>query len=506
MKLLITKIFKNGKLVQTKTAHPNQKEIEILEKSMLHNISSKKSLSAKTNKSGDWMLASKKISNGDKIKLSSDFTLKMSLVDIKSADFDFKSKERSAQKQIQLLTYQANGVVNTDVLPYKKVLTVSAGSKTIKIKAPLATEWETSRSKEAGLKFKTRIVYVNPLEQVQVNDFVADNKETIMKSLKIYAGIVVAILVLNFGLKWIKDYQKGKKDLDVIKIDQAKLQEKRDKIFTTPQDKIVKPTAQKAQSVPKKAGPKLKAKRIKKSAAKSSRSTVSKKIVMSKSGVKKSKGTISGRTAIDSNKTSSLANLAGSLGINSKAKKYGSATATPNGTAGSFNSRRKGRSFGSGNELGIGGKGGKGNGLGSYKLGTGRKLSIGGYGKGLGTGEGISNGTSKRGVVSGLGDDMTISGGLSNAEILRVINRNMGDINYCYNRRLGLNPSLQGVYEPRFVINSSGRVSTISSRRNTLRDAKVAGCINNAMKKWQFPKPRGGALVKVEYPFHLKTN
>ena len=434
----------------------------------------------------------------------------MSLVDIKSPDFDFTSKERSATKQIQLLTYQANGVVHTDVLPFKKVIKVTAGSKTIKIKAPLSTDWESHESKESGLQYKTRVVYVNPLEQKQVNDFVAENKDTIKKSLKVYAGIVVAILVLNFGLKWIKDYKNSNKQLDVIKIDQAKLQEKREKIFTTPKDTpvkaAVKPTAKKASSKPKVAGPKVKAKRIKKSAANSSKSTVSKKIVQSKSGAKKSKGTISGKTAIDSNKTSSLANLAGSLGINSKAKSYGSATATPNGVAGSFDSRRKGRSFGSGDDLGIGGKGGKGDGLGSYKLGSGRTLSLGRHGKGLGTGEGISNGNSKRGIVSGLGDDMTVTGGLSRAEIERVIRRNKGDINYCYNRRLGLNPSLQGVYEPRFVINSSGRVSTIASRRNTLRDAKVAGCINNAIKKWQFPKPKGGTLVQVEYPFHLKTN
>ena len=100
MKLLVTKIFKNGKLVQTKTAHPNQKEIEILEKPVLHNISKEsksiKTLSAKTNKAGHWTLSNKKISSGDTLKISSDYTLEMSLVDIKSANLDFESQEREA--------------------------------------------------------------------------------------------------------------------------------------------------------------------------------------------------------------------------------------------------------------------------------------------------------------------------------------------------------------------------------------------------------------------------
>ena len=38
----------------------------------------------------------------------------------------------------------------------------------------------------------------------------------------------------------------------------------------------------------------------------------------------------------------------------------------------------------------------------------------------------------------------------------------------------------------------------------TLKDAAVGNCIAKAVRRWKFPKPRGGGSVIVSYPFVLQ--
>jgi hypothetical protein len=45
-----------------------------------------------------------------------------------------------------------------------------------------------------------------------------------------------------------------------------------------------------------------------------------------------------------------------------------------------------------------------------------------------------------------------------------------------------------------------GKVTSVRTKSSTLRSSAVEGCIMNALKKWQFPKPRGGSVI-ITYPF-----
>ena len=38
----------------------------------------------------------------------------------------------------------------------------------------------------------------------------------------------------------------------------------------------------------------------------------------------------------------------------------------------------------------------------------------------------------------------------------------------------------------------------------TLSDKNVGNCVAKAVKRWKFPKPRGGGNVVVTYPFVLE--
>jgi len=52
----------------------------------------------------------------------------------------------------------------------------------------------------------------------------------------------------------------------------------------------------------------------------------------------------------------------------------------------------------------------------------------------------------------------------------------------------------------------AGRVVPASVvQASTLGDKPTEDCIASAVRTWQFPKPKGGGLVIVAYPFKLTT-
>jgi hypothetical protein len=138
------------------------------------------------------------------------------------------------------------------------------------------------------------------------------------------------------------------------------------------------------------------------------------------------------------------------------------------------------------NERGGGGYGTKGRGGGQAGYG---KMSLIG-----------SAGTS----TIPLGHEAMIEGGLDADSIADVINRNMGQIRYCYEQGLQGKPSLKGRVAISFTIDPRGRVSTAGVRNTTLNSSLVEGCMVARLKTWKFPTPAGGLDVKVSYPFMLQ--
>ena len=53
----------------------------------------------------------------------------------------------------------------------------------------------------------------------------------------------------------------------------------------------------------------------------------------------------------------------------------------------------------------------------------------------------------------------------------------------------------------KFVIAKDGSVASSTTESSTLGTAAVEGCINGRVTRLRFPRPKGGGIVIVSYPF-----
>ncbi len=168
------------------------------------------------------------------------------------------------------------------------------------------------------------------------------------------------------------------------------------------------------------------------------------------------------------------------------------ATAGDAGGMGGLGLRGSGSGGGGvGNTIGIGGIGTKGRGGGS-----------GSYGDGVGLGMG-----GKKGVDIGItSSEPTVMGSLDKELIRQVIHRNRGQIRYCYESQLTRHPNLNGKVTVRFVITMNGDVSSSNVSQSTANNAELETCVAGRVRTWKFPKPKGGGVVVVTYPFIFKQS
>lgn len=139
----------------------------------------------------------------------------------------------------------------------------------------------------------------------------------------------------------------------------------------------------------------------------------------------------------------------------------------------------------------------------------GRAESAGGYGtNGVGGGKAGYGKISLVGNVSGISlpleEEATVAGGLDRDQIAAVINRNRGQIVYCYEQGLQNQPQLTGRVTVDFVIGASGRITKASIAQSSLGSKAVESCMLSKMRGWQFPRPVGKVNVDVLYPFELR--
>lgn len=142
------------------------------------------------------------------------------------------------------------------------------------------------------------------------------------------------------------------------------------------------------------------------------------------------------------------------------------------------------------------GPGGGGQGWGT--IGQGRYRTVGqgvGYGRGKGGG----------GVAAPKGPTVTVDPptagpALDKAIIRRSIKRNIGKLQYCYEKQLVAEPKLEGTVTAEFTIGVDGLVSKSTASGIPVVDR----CIADVIRGIEFPKPSGGAVVNVSYPFVFK--
>ncbi|MDP2270549.1 MAG: adventurous gliding motility protein GltG [Archangium sp.] len=140
---------------------------------------------------------------------------------------------------------------------------------------------------------------------------------------------------------------------------------------------------------------------------------------------------------------------------------------------------------GVGDTVGIGGIGTKGRGGGT-----------GGYGSGVGVLGG------KKDIDIGItSSEPMVMGSLDKELIRKVIHANRGQIRYCYESQLNRFPKLNGKVAVKFIISPTGSVSTSSVAQTTVGNAELEACVAGRVRTWTFPKPKGGGVVIVTYPF-----
>ncbi|MGZ6059046.1 MAG: AgmX/PglI C-terminal domain-containing protein [Myxococcaceae bacterium] len=159
----------------------------------------------------------------------------------------------------------------------------------------------------------------------------------------------------------------------------------------------------------------------------------------------------------------------------------------------------------SGTQQGAGGMGARGMGLG----GGGEGLGIGGAGTvGLGEGSGgygrVDLGGRKKDSVRIVPGQTTVVGGLAREVIGRVIQEHQSEIKYCYETQLNRNPSLAGKVTVLFTIDGSGTVSDGQVSETTLNNPDTERCMLAKIRRWKFPEPASGGVVKVNFPWIFK--
>ncbi len=98
----------------------------------------------------------------------------------------------------------------------------------------------------------------------------------------------------------------------------------------------------------------------------------------------------------------------------------------------------------------------------------------------------------------------TIGEGALDKELIRkVIRANRGQIRFCYESQLNRFPNLSGKIAVKFIISATGAVKDASITQSTLGNEEIEKCVASRVRQWQFPKPQGGGVVTVTYPFLL---
>jgi len=103
--------------------------------------------------------------------------------------------------------------------------------------------------------------------------------------------------------------------------------------------------------------------------------------------------------------------------------------------------------------------------------------------------------------------NVKILGAIDPELIRKVIRENASQVRYCYEQELTLNPKLEGKVAIRWQIGPDGMASNCMVHSDTtLMSEKVQQCIMSRIVTWQFPKPKGGGIAIVTYPWILRTS
>jgi TonB family protein len=97
-----------------------------------------------------------------------------------------------------------------------------------------------------------------------------------------------------------------------------------------------------------------------------------------------------------------------------------------------------------------------------------------------------------------------IMGSLKRSIIGENIDKYSKDYENCYRTALLQSPDIEGKIIVGIVISGKGSVLSAQINRSTTNNEIVEKCVVEVTKKLQFPAPKGGGIVIVNYPFVFK--
>ncbi len=152
---------------------------------------------------------------------------------------------------------------------------------------------------------------------------------------------------------------------------------------------------------------------------------------------------------------------------------------------------------------GVTGSGAGGGGMNLPTIGVGNYNTLGrdGYGHDPGIG-GLGTRTPHkiRTITTGT---LVIRGSLDKEIIRRVVHLHINEVKYCYDQELVRKAGLEGRLSVQFVISPLGQVLSSVMQSSTMGNVHVEKCVVDAVKRWEFPKPTGGGIAIVSYPFNF---
>jgi len=150
---------------------------------------------------------------------------------------------------------------------------------------------------------------------------------------------------------------------------------------------------------------------------------------------------------------------------------------------------------------GTGGMGMRGGGTGGGGTGFGQVHGMGrvpGKGRGVRARLGGKKKSKKKARVRrGKGN---FSGFCKESDILKVVKRRQRGIQFCYEKELARNPSLNGKVTMGWIIGTDGKAMRATVQNSSLGNKTVEGCMVRNINRWRFKKPEGG-LCKIRFPF-----
>ena len=161
--------------------------------------------------------------------------------------------------------------------------------------------------------------------------------------------------------------------------------------------------------------------------------------------------------------------------------------------------------------LGSTGTGAGGGGTGEHSIGLGNLDRLGTLGHGVdgsgkyGTTVGLLMRSKRQIVPEVIPGRADVRGSLDKEIIRRIVRLHMNEVKYCYEQELTTHAGLGGRISVQFAIGLNGQVFSSVLQSSSMGSPRVESCVVNAVRRWDFPKPSGGGMAIVVYPFNFTS-